>query len=435
MITANKYHGLYVGSGSLPYMRMGQFIGRPPNMYATSGYNKIMANGGYEEEGGPEDNDGSEIYFVNSNAVMSKGCNTILDDREPSPPLINTLLLMNCPAEGHPIYMDARGNYWGRRVSLERFGNLRVDYIPYSEIPCPEPQASADEFVRMTSFGEVIDTVYSVDVEVPELTETEEDYAEAEEYFLTGDLTNALQIYESIINSNSPEEEKYFAYERKYSIGKLAGQTNEFFNEMSNSFLTLATNTQDTLNAKILNQLSTLSKVGEQEYETAINEFDGIIQQNPNTEEAVYAEIDALTTALLIEEADSILQKGRLGKYLIKTSEDYNQRIDEILRRNFGGKSKETEEELLPTEYTLYQNYPNPFNPVTTIKYDLPFVSEVSLLIYDILGRKVKELVNTRQQAGRYEVQFNASNLASGVYVYQLIAEKYISSKKMILLK
>jgi hypothetical protein len=83
----------------------------------------------------------------------------------------------------------------------------------------------------------------------------------------------------------------------------------------------------------------------------------------------------------------------------------------------------------------LYQNYPNPFNPVTTIKYDLPNTSEVSLIIYDILGRKVKELVNTKQQAGRYDIQFNASNLASGVYIYQLVAEKYISSKKMILLK
>jgi hypothetical protein len=138
---------------------------------------------------------------------------------------------------------------------------------------------------------------------------------------------------------------------------------------------------------------------------------------------------------LLIEEADSTLQKGRLGKYLIKTTGDYNQRVDEILRKNFGSKLKETDKEILPTEYTLYQNYPNPFNPITTIKYDLPSASEVSLIIYDILGRKVKGLVNEKQQTGRYEVQFDASNLASGVYIYQLITEKYMSSKKMILLK
>ena len=84
--------------------------------------------------------------------------------------------------------------------------------------------------------------------------------------------------------------------------------------------------------------------------------------------------------------------------------------------KHFGNGEKETGEEIIPTEYTLYQNYPNPFNPTTTIKYDLPNTSEVSLIIYDILGRKVKELVNTKQQAGRYEIQFNASNLASGVY-------------------
>ena len=434
-MTSNKYHGLYIGDGSRPYMRQGQWIGRPPNMYATSGYNKIYDNGGYEEEGGPDDNDGSEIYFVNSNAVMSKGCNSIYDNREPEPPLVNTYLLMNCPAGGNQIYIDARGNYWGNRVEPGRFGFLRVDYIPYLETPCPEPQNSNDEFVRMTSFGDVIDTVYSIDEEIPEMDEIEEAYAEAEEYFLTGDLTNALQIYESILNSNSNEEDKYFAYERKYSIGKLTGQSTEYFNELSITFSTLALNTQDTLNKKILNQFTTLSKVGEQEYETAITEFDNIVQQNPNTEEAVYAEIDALTTALLIEEADSTLQKGRLGKYLIKSSADYNQRIDEILRKHFGSESKDNQKELIPTEFTLYQNFPNPFNPTTTIKYDLPNASEVSLIIYDILGRQVKALVNAKQQPGRYEVQFNASALASGVYIYQLIADKFISSKKMILLK
>jgi hypothetical protein len=432
-ITGNKFHGLFIGDGSRPYMRQGQWIGSHPHFYATSGYNKIFQNGGYEGEG--EDNDGSEIYFVNSNAEMDKGCNSIYDDRQLSPPLVNTELLMNCP-EGSSIEVDARANYWGSWVDERRFGFLSVDYIPYLESPCPEPQdGSAGELVRMTSFGDVIDTVYAVDTEIPELTETEEAYAEAEEYFLTGNLTSALQVYEGIINSTATEEEKYLAYQRKYSIGKLTGQSTEYFNQLSNTFAALASNTQDTLNNKILSQFSTLSKVGEQEYETAISEFDNIVQQNPNTEEAVFAEIDALTTALLIEEADSTLQKGRLGKYLIKSTSDYNQRIDEILRKNFGSESKETEKDLLPTEYTLYQNYPNPFNPTTTIKYDLPNTSDVSLIIYDILGRKIKELVNAKQQAGRYEIQFNASNLASGVYIYQLIAEKYMSSRKMILLK
>jgi hypothetical protein len=105
---------------------------------------------------------------------------------------------------------------------------------------------------------------------------------------------------------------------------------------------------------------------------------------------------------------------------------------------NFDNLTTSIENETIndqPNSYILDQNYPNPFNPITTIKYDLPNTSDVSLIIYDILGRKVKELVNTKQQAGRYEIQFNASTLASGVYIYQLISEKYINSKKMILLK
>ena len=95
-----------------------------------------------------------------------------------------------------------------------------------------------------------------------------------------------------------------------------------------------------------------------------------------------------------------------------------------------------------PSVFLLLQNYPNPFNPISTIKYDLPASLNpfkggtlVNLVIYDILGRRVKVLVNEIQQAGRYEVQFDASDLSSGVYIYQLIAEKYISSKKMILIK
>jgi hypothetical protein len=128
------------------------------------------------------------------------------------------------------------------------------------------------------------------------------------------------------------------------------------------------------------------------------------------------------------------MNKGMLGKYSVNGLSDYTNKLSQLLKTR-GRSGLESENELVPTEYTLYQNYPNPFNPITTIKYDLPNASDVSLIIYDILGRKVKELVNTKQGAGRYEIQFNASTIASGVYIYQLIAEKYISSKKMILLK
>ncbi len=89
----------------------------------------------------------------------------------------------------------------------------------------------------------------------------------------------------------------------------------------------------------------------------------------------------------------------------------------------------------LPTEYSLYSNYPNPFNPTTTIKFDLPNDGLVQMKVYDILGNEVATIVNENRVAGRYEVSFNASSLASGVYIYKIQAGDFISSKKMILLK
>ncbi|HLG33018.1 MAG TPA: T9SS type A sorting domain-containing protein, partial [Ignavibacteriaceae bacterium] len=89
----------------------------------------------------------------------------------------------------------------------------------------------------------------------------------------------------------------------------------------------------------------------------------------------------------------------------------------------------------LPLTFELFQNYPNPFNPTTTIKYDLPKSGNVELVIYDILGRKVKSLVNETKEAGRYEVKWDASNSASGVYIYQLRTENFIDTKKMILIR
>ncbi|MFA6597038.1 MAG: zinc-dependent metalloprotease [Ignavibacteriaceae bacterium] len=86
-------------------------------------------------------------------------------------------------------------------------------------------------------------------------------------------------------------------------------------------------------------------------------------------------------------------------------------------------------------DYALTQNYPNPFNPVTTINYQLPKSGSVTLKVFDILGNEVKTLVNEQKEMGRYTVQFDASSLASGMYVYQLRVNDYTSTKKMMLVK
>ena len=92
-------------------------------------------------------------------------------------------------------------------------------------------------------------------------------------------------------------------------------------------------------------------------------------------------------------------------------------------------------EKLTAGNYKLSQNYPNPFNPTTTINYTIPKAEHVTIKVYDILGRELATLVNKDQQPGNYEVNFNASNLASGVYLYKLQAGSLTETKKLILMK
>jgi hypothetical protein len=96
-----------------------------------------------------------------------------------------------------------------------------------------------------------------------------------------------------------------------------------------------------------------------------------------------------------------------------------------------------------PTTYELLQNYPNPFNPTTTIEYQLPGIGtrfNVSLKIYDAIGREVTNLVNEQQEPGYYQKVFNASRYASGMYIYRLVAtdeqnKQHVYQKKMVLLR
>jgi len=90
--------------------------------------------------------------------------------------------------------------------------------------------------------------------------------------------------------------------------------------------------------------------------------------------------------------------------------------------------------------YSLRQNYPNPFNPVTHISYDIIEATNVTIRIYDLLGRSVKTLVNERKDVGTYTTLWNGldqngSKVASGVYIYRLETERFNTTKKMLLLK
>ena len=91
------------------------------------------------------------------------------------------------------------------------------------------------------------------------------------------------------------------------------------------------------------------------------------------------------------------------------------------------------DEEHIPPGFVLDQNYPNPFNPATTISFSLPIKSRVTLSVYNTLGEKVATLVDVAMEAGSHTVVFDASSLASGVYLYRLTAGSFVSTKKIVL--
>ena len=97
-------------------------------------------------------------------------------------------------------------------------------------------------------------------------------------------------------------------------------------------------------------------------------------------------------------------------------------------------------ENIVPEVFALYQNYPNPFNPTTQIRYDLPEEKNVTIIIYDVMGRNIRTLMNVNQTAGYHSIHWDAKNdtgegVAAGMYIYTIQAGEFRATKKMVLLK
>jgi hypothetical protein len=90
---------------------------------------------------------------------------------------------------------------------------------------------------------------------------------------------------------------------------------------------------------------------------------------------------------------------------------------------------------MAPEKFKLYQNYPNPFNPTTIIKFEIAEPAQVSLRVYDILGREVATIVNEPRRAGVHTEQFDARNLSTGIYFYRLTAGSHTATKRMALIR
>lgn len=196
-------------------------------------------------------------------------------------------------------------------------------------------------------------------------------------------------------------------------------------------------NLTDTAFVNVAEELAAKCLVRMGNLTDAITEYEGIITSTTDSLKMICAELNIIETYMIIQQrGDAPNFTGQLVYLKPMSKDDAYSKIMDRLHRNKNKKSSN----LVPKEYQLSQNYPNPFNPVTKIKYALPYASNVTLKVYDILGREVISLVNEFKDAGSYIVEFNGTNYASGVYFYRIEAEgqngrKYVEKKKMVFIK
>ena len=158
-------------------------------------------------------------------------------------------------------------------------------------------------------------------------------------------------------------------------------------------------------------------------------EYDGIMARFEKLLAYLHIKKDPVTASQILSEIKGINSTDKEVQLMIKS-------IGTLINSNsIMEKKSNLTNDNIPKTYNLSQNYPNPFNPSTTIKYQIPKPGLVTLKVYDILGREVVTLVNENRVEGFYDFTFNASRFSSGVYIYQLRVNDYVSSKKMILLK
>jgi hypothetical protein len=130
---------------------------------------------------------------------------------------------------------------------------------------------------------------------------------------------------------------------------------------------------------------------------------------------------------------DSI--SGKVSNILAETGHTSFNQLNNSRIQFFARVNKTSSNNLVPNDFVLEQNFPNPFNPSTTIKFGIPKETKVNLSVFNILGEKVRELKDELMKPGYYDIEFDASALASGIYLYRIQAGEFVQSRKMVLMK
>ncbi len=238
---------------------------------------------------------------------------------------------------------------------------------------------------------------------------------------------DAILVYRSIISDFPGSKEAKLCPDRIIFCEKYSQRD---WSDRRTYFLNVANTTQDEELEYECRASAAWCLVEQQQYETAEQEFVALLDEFGSDYQYHKTTLTQLMAELQSAEWDDpgVLSAGNSQP---DRAADVLGRMEAVL----SGGGSDRMRESVPTTFELCQNYPNPFNAVTEIRFDLPETVNVELTIFNTLGQKVATLVNESRAAGAYRVEWNGSNVASGVYLYQLKAGNFNQTRKLMLLK
>ena len=448
--------GLYITNGSYPVLSPA-FL--PNNTINLAGYNYIHSNSS------------NEIYinntgYASNNLLMESGINIITDDD--NTPFI---YMNNENYFGDPEVIKCSKNFWGTGTDPANYlyPINYFDYIPYLN---NKPTRNLNcEITENTNDNTTL----------PQQTLLMGGLL-ANNFYKNYDI--AADFSEQLSNSSVSNYLKKYGYENillnKYlNDNDISELTDYFYGKM------LSYNNDSGMTYSI-KKLIIQTLILDSNYITALTSIDSTLSTTNNRFERFYSMIEKLRILDLIDSSynnngnnlfipnigkeKEILLKANFDSYKFKKKDDKknifsfldnsiqkfshlntvekcnvisNKILSEIMLTHhipnlppaISKIKKSSKNNLIPDKFELLQNYPNPFNPVTNIKFGIPKDVQVSLKIYDILGREVKTLINEYKQAGYYIISFDASSLSSGIYFYRIKASNYTDTKKMMVVK
>ncbi len=406
-INFNLPHGLIAMNGSQPVLNQG-----------GAGRNHIEANGEPFQLPWPGTPANAELrLFDNSFPALARGHNDIFDVEG------GYLIYADQP---QPRPKDISYNYWNdddNNHLSERFYPVGLfRYQPYDEQPNTDGQSGDGWNSSQTAFQQGLSQEQS------------------------GDWTAAFETYQTLISTFPDSIEAVESLPRLFiCTAKSTGD----FQVLQGYFNGLTQAYSGTDLAKQASQYSILCHFPPQEYGQAIQKYEFILSDPPSLQDSVYAIINIGQAYFAAETASGGLTRqaplGIMPEYRPATREEYYQKVNELMGVLFDSHHQSLYGTKIPTDYALIQNFPNPFNPATTLQYHLPFISDVNLVIYNVLGQTIWHRHLQNQTVGTHKFTWsglsdNGKSLPSGVYILQFVAKdsdqnmRFSDTTKLLLL-